>query len=91
MQAPDVIRNNPNAAVAVGSAPLAALVVWGLATAGADFDKETAGAIGSLGAGVVLFFFGGLRATASAVWEYGIVGCGRRILRGRPGDNQNGV
>ena len=83
MNTPSVISNNPNATVAIGASPLAALFVYMLGFSGWSFSNEVAAAIGSIGAGVVLFFFGGLRVAGAAVWEFGVYGCLKRIWGGK--------
>ncbi len=82
MGTPSVVSNNPNAAVAVGASPLAALFVYVVAYSGWKFSNEVAAAIGSVGSGVILFFFGGLRKAGGSVWSLGVKGCVKRLWRG---------
>lgn len=65
-----MVRNNPNAAAAVGSGTLATLIVGGATLAGFEVDPVLAtAAAGALTAAVLLVGRKGIRGIARQLWR----------------------
>jgi hypothetical protein len=84
MRPPEPIRDHPNATFVLGTTPLAILVGYLLSVAGVRLPQLVAAALGTWLAGALLIVASHVNRGCGAVWEYGIIGCWRRILRGRP-------
>lgn len=82
----EIMQNNPNATVAVGTSPIAIAAVWLISYLGhITLEPELAAAVGALSVACVLFFFQGLKKASAALWKYGIKGCCKRLWGGRGG------
>jgi hypothetical protein len=85
VNAPDIVKNNPNASFVASAIPFSAFVGWLLPFAGVKGIPGPAmtGLGTAVGAGA-LFFAHGCKVVAGAVWEYGPPGLCKRLWGGRP-------
>ncbi len=83
MRAPQSVRQNPNATFVLVTAPLSALFGYLISLRWTAIPASAAAAAGSILSSVCLVFVDGLKRAAHGVWDLGIVGCWRRLWRGR--------
>lgn len=86
MNTPEPIKDHPNATFVLGTTPLTTLVVWICLKLGLVMPQYVAAAVATICASALLVFRGALTKSAGAIWDLGIYGCCRRILRGRDCD-----
>lgn len=86
MQTPEAVKDHPNATFVLSTTPLAILLGYLLSVAGVKLPQLVAAALGTWLAGLLLIVAHHVNRGCGAVWEYGVVGCWRRILRGRDCD-----
>lgn len=84
MQAEEFRKDHPNATFALSAAPFATLLSWGAYKVGIVMPQYVATACGTVLVGVMLIFRSAITRAADAVWQNGIVGCCRRIIKGPP-------
>jgi hypothetical protein len=84
MQTPEPIKQHPNATFVASMAPPAALIAWLVSLAGLKMPQEAAAGISVMLTSCALVFATGVKRCGSNVWEFGIIGCWRRIWRGNP-------
>ena len=84
MQAPEPIREHPNATFVVGTSPFAILLGYVLSWRGVTLPEYVVAPLGAWLAAAALVFSHQVKRAGAAVWEFGVVGCCRRVWRGAP-------
>ena len=84
MNEPGPVARHPNASFVLGTTPLTTVLAWAILKLGWSMPQAVAAAFGTLVSGGLLIFRSALQRAGSAVWENGIVGCCRRIVKGPP-------
>lgn len=84
MQTPEPIRDHPNATFALSSTPFAILIGWITLKLGLVMPQYVATACGTVMVGLLLIFRTAITRAGGAIWDNGIVGCCRRIVKGPP-------
>jgi hypothetical protein len=79
---PEPIRDHPNASFVLGTAPLSALCGWLISLRWTSVPPEASAAGGTLLSSGLLVFGKSIKRAGGGIWEYGIVGCFRRVWRG---------
>ena len=84
MRAPESVQKHPNATFVLSTTPITTFVVWAALQFGLVIPQAVAAAIGTLIPGIMLIFRSAITGTGSAIWENGIVGCCKRVWKGKP-------
>ena len=89
MEAPQAVRDHPNATLAALTIPCSLLATWVITnllhqSLSAEDGSAVGGGVAAAALAVGRFIKLAALVTATAIASYGIVGCARRILRGPP-------
>lgn len=83
MRPPEPVRQHPNATFVLASAGPAALIAWLVSLAGVQMPQAAAAGAAVVLSAAGLVFANAIKRCGGAVWEFGVIGCCRRVWKGK--------